>query len=249
MVAERIAAARRRSAWRCRTWPAAASSGPTCASRTTRWRRIARIPTSARCWSSRSGCEQVVAQMLAESARAAGKPAEIVAIQSEGGTLRATAKGIAHRRRARARPARDSRASGATSPTLMLSLKCGGSDYTSGLAVESGARPRGRSPGRARRRGGARRDRRDHGRGAPARGARDATRRRPSACCRSSSASRAEAQALGLDIRGTQPSPGNIRGGLTTIEEKSLGATHKGGERRAARRRRRLRRAASRARA
>jgi len=41
----------------------------------------------------------------------------------------------------------------------------------------------------------------------------------------------AEARALGLDIRGTQPSPGNIRGGLTTIEEKSLGATHKGGER------------------
>ena len=40
-----------------------------------------------------------------------------------------------------------------------------------------------------------------------------------------------EASALGLDIRGTQPSPGNIRGGLTTIEEKSLGATHKGGER------------------
>jgi Altronate dehydratase len=41
----------------------------------------------------------------------------------------------------------------------------------------------------------------------------------------------AEAMALGLDIRGTQPSPGNIRGGLTTIEEKSLGATHKAGER------------------
>ena len=40
-----------------------------------------------------------------------------------------------------------------------------------------------------------------------------------------------EARSLGLDIRGTQPSPGNIRGGLTTIEEKSLGATHKGGER------------------
>ena len=36
--------------------------------------------------------------------------------------------------------------------------------------------------------------------------------------------------ALGLDIRGTQPSPGNIRGGLTTIEEKSLGATYKGGD-------------------
>src|SRR4029077_12920355 len=41
----------------------------------------------------------------------------------------------------------------------------------------------------------------------------------------------AEALSLGLDIRGTQPSPGNIRGGLTTIEEKSLGAAHKAGER------------------
>jgi altronate dehydratase large subunit len=43
---------------------------------------------------------------------------------------------------------------------------------------------------------------------------------------------RAEAEMLahGLDIRGTQPSPGNIRGGLSTIEEKSLGATAKAGE-------------------
>src|SRR5437867_10460003 len=40
------------------------------------------------------GCEQVVAQQLAEAARHAGKPADIVAIQSEGGTLRATARGI-----------------------------------------------------------------------------------------------------------------------------------------------------------
>src|SRR5437764_13633977 len=40
------------------------------------------------------GCEQVVAQHLADSARSAGKPAQIVSIQGEGGTLRATAKGI-----------------------------------------------------------------------------------------------------------------------------------------------------------
>jgi altronate dehydratase large subunit len=40
-----------------------------------------------------------------------------------------------------------------------------------------------------------------------------------------------EAMSFGVDIRGTQPAPGNIRGGLTTIEEKALGATHKGGER------------------
>lgn len=36
---------------------------------------------------------------------------------------------------------------------------------------------------------------------------------------------------MGVDMRGTQPSPGNIAGGLTTIEEKSLGAISKSGTR------------------
>jgi len=34
---------------------------------------------------------------------------------------------------------------------------------------------------------------------------------------------------MGVDLRGAQPSPGNQEGGLTTIEEKSLGAISKGG--------------------
>ena len=34
---------------------------------------------------------------------------------------------------------------------------------------------------------------------------------------------------LGFDPRGSEPSPGNMRGGLTTIEEKSLGAAQKSG--------------------
>lgn len=33
----------------------------------------------------------------------------------------------------------------------------------------------------------------------------------------------------GMDFRGAQPSPGNIQGGLSTIEEKSLGAIYKSG--------------------
>jgi len=33
----------------------------------------------------------------------------------------------------------------------------------------------------------------------------------------------------GMDIRGANPAPGNIAGGITTIEEKSLGAIKKGG--------------------
>ncbi len=39
----------------------------------------------------------------------------------------------------------------------------------------------------------------------------------------------AEARRMGVDMRGAQPTPGNIAGGLTTIEEKSLGAISKGG--------------------
>lgn len=38
------------------------------------------------------------------------------------------------------------------------------------------------------------------------------------------------ARRMGVDMRGAQPSPGNIAGGLTTIEEKSLGAITKGGQ-------------------
>src|SRR3989442_4397066 len=40
------------------------------------------------------GCEQVVAQHLADAARQSGRPAQIVSIQGEGGTLRATARRI-----------------------------------------------------------------------------------------------------------------------------------------------------------
>jgi altronate dehydratase large subunit len=38
-----------------------------------------------------------------------------------------------------------------------------------------------------------------------------------------------EAIATGQDIRGANPAPGNIVGGITTIEEKSLGCIYKGG--------------------
>ena len=38
-----------------------------------------------------------------------------------------------------------------------------------------------------------------------------------------------EANRMGVDMRGAQPTPGNMAGGLTTIEEKSLGAISKGG--------------------
>jgi len=175
------------------------------------------------------GCEQVVAQQLAEAARAAGKPADIVAIQSEGGTVRATARGITIAKGFASDLARVDR-EWCDASSLILSVKCGGSDYTSGIASNPVL---GRVADHLVDLGGAA----VLGEIAEIMGAEHLLAERAS---RPEAAARllrvvsrveAEAMALGLDIRGTQPSPGNIRGGLTTIEEKSLGATHKGGER------------------
>jgi altronate dehydratase large subunit len=175
------------------------------------------------------GCEQVVAQSLADSARHHGKPADIVAIQSAGGTIRATEQATAIARAFAGTLAAESR-EWCDISELILSLKCGGSDYTSGLASNPTL---GRVTDRLVDLGGSA----VLGEIAEIMGAEHLLAARAS---RPDTATRliqiitrveAEARALGLDIRGTQPSPGNIRGGLTTIEEKSLGATHKGGER------------------
>jgi altronate dehydratase large subunit len=175
------------------------------------------------------GCEQVVAQYLAESARRAGKPAEIVAIQSEGGTVRTTARATEIAAGLVAALERDQREPLDVS-ALILCVKCGGSDYTSGLAANPTL---GRVADRLVDCGGSA----VLGEIAEIMGAEHLLAARATSTetgaqlIRIISRVEAEARALGLDIRGTQPSPGNIRGGLTTIEEKSLGATHKGGER------------------
>jgi len=175
------------------------------------------------------GCEQVVAQQLSDAARRAGKPVAIVAIQSEGGTLRATARGIEVARQMAETLARVDRV-WCRASSLILSVKCGGSDYTSGLASNPVV---GRVADRLVDMGGAV----VLGEIAEIMGAehlladRAASHEAATRLLRVVNRVEAEAIALGLDIRGTQPSPGNMRGGLTTIEEKSLGATHKAGER------------------
>ena len=175
------------------------------------------------------GCEQVVAQHLADAARRAGKPAQVVAIQSEGGTVRTTARAIEIARTMVAELERAPRET-CDIADLILCVKCGGSDYTSGLASNPAL---GRVADRLVDLGGAA----VLGEIAEIMGAehllaaRAATPETAAHLLRVVSRVESEAIALGLDIRGTQPSPGNIMGGLTTIEEKSLGATHKAGER------------------
>jgi len=175
------------------------------------------------------GCEQVVAQYLADTARQAGKAAQIVSIQGEGGTVRATARGIDIAREFAADLSRAERV-WCPASSLVVSVKCGGSDYTSGLASNPVV---GRVADTIVDQGGSV----VLGEIAEIMGAEHLLAARASAPATAAQLLRvvsrveAEAMALGLDIRGTQPSPGNIRGGLTTIEEKSLGATHKAGER------------------
>lgn len=175
------------------------------------------------------GCEQVVAQQLAGAARDAGKPVEILSIQGEGGTPRTITAGTRIALGLASDLAKQSREELPTDD-LILSLKCGGSDYTSGLASNPAL---GRVADRLIAAGGAA----VLGEVAEIMGAEHllaARARLPEVgqrLIRLVERVESEAMALGLDIRGTQPSPGNIRGGLTTIEEKSLGATEKGGER------------------
>ncbi|MGE5813565.1 MAG: UxaA family hydrolase [Acidobacteriota bacterium] len=175
------------------------------------------------------GCEQVVAQTLAETARRHGKHAEVIGIQPEGGTLRTIERGSRIARDMAAALEAEERQPCDVSD-LILSLKCGGSDYTSGL----GSNPvLGRVTDRLVTLGGSA----VMGEVAEIMGAEHLLASR---AAREDTASRLiqivtrveqEARSLGVDIRGTQPSPGNIRGGLTTIEEKALGATQKAGER------------------
>jgi altronate dehydratase large subunit len=175
------------------------------------------------------GCEQVIAHRLVETARRAGKRAEMIAIQQEGGTPRTIALGkqiVLEMTEALGDVLRE----WCDVASLVLSLKCGGSDYTSGLASNPTL---GRVADRLVDLGGAA----VLGEIAEIMGAEHLLAERAvrpeigRQLLRVVSRVEAEAMSLGLDIRGTQPSPGNIRGGLTTIEEKSLGATQKGGQR------------------
>jgi altronate dehydratase large subunit len=174
------------------------------------------------------GCEQVVAQQLADAGRKEGKLTGVLAIQSEGGTVRTTERGI-EIARSLADQLRSAPREWCNASSLILSVKCGGSDYTSGLASNPAL---GRVADRLVKLGGAA----VLGEIAEIMGAEHLLAARapnPETAGRLLKVINrveSEAMALGLDIRGTQPSPGNIRGGLTTIEEKSLGATHKGGE-------------------
>ncbi|AFH60515.1 UxaA family hydrolase [Paenibacillus caseinilyticus] len=173
------------------------------------------------------GCEVVDPHALAESIRKTGKLVEVFDIQSVGGSVKAIQHGTEIARRMRAQL-------DAMQPEpfpmseLIIGVKCGGSDATSGLASNPAL---GAAADTLIGLGGGV----VIGETTEIIGAEHVLASR----CAAPEVSdqlyhivgrfEREVERMGADMRGGNPSPGNIAGGLTTIEEKSLGCISKCG--------------------
>lgn len=175
------------------------------------------------------GCEGTDVERLEQSIRANGTPVEVIRIQELGGTSKAIAAGIEKAQKlaleisgAQREPVDISEA--------VISIKCGASDATSGLAsncvigyvadrlVDLGATV---IFGETTEFIGA-----EH-----ILAARAATPEVGKKIYQIVEKMENRAKAIGCDMRKGQPTPGNIAGGLSSIEEKSLGAIVKSGTR------------------
>jgi altronate dehydratase large subunit len=173
------------------------------------------------------GCETISANEIADEIAKSGKEVEVVNIQDEGGTLKATEKGTRIVRRMSEEASREKRRSADISE-LIVSTECGGSDWTSGIAANPSV---GAAMDMIVERGGTviLSETTEFIGAEHLLAKRGATEEISEKILEIVRRYEEEAMKMGVDIRGGQPSPGNIAGGLTTIEEKSLGAIHKGG--------------------
>ena len=173
------------------------------------------------------GCETMPTAEIAERLASSGVICQRLTIQEEGGSRAALRRGLSIAGELLAEAAQ-ARPEPAPISELIVGVECGGSDGWSGVTANPAV---GVASDRLVRSGGTvilsevtefiGAEHLLAARAADPEIARrivDATLRRENA-----------ARRLGIDMRGGQPSPGNIAGGLTTIEEKSLGAIAKGG--------------------
>jgi altronate dehydratase large subunit len=173
------------------------------------------------------GCEGLEPLAMLQAVEGLGKPSRGIVIQEDGGSVKAVEQGAAIAKRLAENLAAVPREEVCAS-SLRLGLECGGSDATSGLAanpalgvasdllIASGGtcilsettESIGAEHVLARR------------------AVDDQVRRKVLEIVR---ACEDRALRMGEDLRGSQPTPGNIAGGITTLEEKSLGCIHKAG--------------------
>lgn len=173
------------------------------------------------------GCESTAIDEVAAGIRAAGKHVEVVGLQEIGGAARTRAEGTLIVQNMVAEASLQKRES--CGPTdIVLGMKCGSSDTTQGLSATPAI--------------GVASDLLIAAGGTSILGeltefigaehivARHAvTREVADQILAMVRRMEDRAKAVGCDMRGGQPTGGNIKGGLTTIEEKSLGAVAKGG--------------------
>lgn len=175
------------------------------------------------------GCEGVVPEEVFEEVRRLGKPADLVVIQKEGGAPSATAKGI-EAAQSLARTIADDKRTPQPLSKLVVGVKCGASDATSGLISNPVV---GRAADFMVDMGSTV----IFGEVTEFLGAEHVLARRcvdsatSEQLLRTVDALENRVKQTGVDMRGGQPSAGNIRGGISTIEEKSLGAVCKAGSR------------------
>lgn len=177
------------------------------------------------------GCEVVRAQNVAAEIKrqCPQKPVKCVIIQDEGGSYKAIQAGSIAAHRMVSDASREKRQPIDVSE-LIMGTECGGSDACSGLAANPAV--------------GAASDLLVDAGGTSILsetpeliGAEHIIARRAvneevaQKCLDAVAAFEQSAKDMGVDMRGGNPTPGNIEGGISTIEEKSLGCIYKGGTR------------------
>lgn len=173
------------------------------------------------------GCETVRPNLIASEIAESGKPVEVITIQNEGGTLNATLKGIRLAIKMVQAMSVENKVECDVSE-LVLAVECGGSDPTSGIIANPVT---GLIADRIVQLGGTV----ILSETTEFIGAEHILARRG----KNPEVSKMifdivnqveeRAKYIGANIRGGNPSPGNIEGGLSTLEEKSLGCIHKAG--------------------
>lgn len=170
------------------------------------------------------GCEYTQPERIAEAVRASGRPADAFFIQDAGGTQKSIQRGKESLQSLKAQADKVARRAPMVAKDLVIGCECGGSDGTSGLA---GNPVVGRYFDRLVDAGGTaifeetveqiglRNILVERGANTQASAELAAAYDKAESYCRS--------------VRQWSASPGNFAGGLTTIEEKSLGAFAKSG--------------------
>lgn len=173
------------------------------------------------------GCEVINAAQVKAEIEATGKPVSWIDIQGEGGSIKSIQKGIDEANKLLQKIAAAPREDVLVSE-LIVGVKCGGSDFTSGLCSnpalgkaadillhEGGTIVMGETTEII----GA-----EHL--VAAKAVNQQVREKLFLCVKQFEH---EVERMGVDMRGGNPSPGNIAGGLSSIEEKSLGCISKAG--------------------